>query len=750
MIKYERHNKYKPMRKFSIINMLFKNLYLLYIFLLAFVLRFVGTYPGYFGHPDEPKIYDATMNIFLKLNFQPIAFYYGSLLPIVYALTDFIILPFYIIYFVIFNIGPSILNNDFSILECFSKNDLSFCFGIQSSNFFLYLTRYETAFLSSFSTILIYFLSKKLFNKNIGLLAALFTAINYRHILSSHFTLADAPLTVFILISILLSLRIIKKPSLYYYMWAGFGLGLTFSVKYFVYPVFTLLLCHFLSKWEKTNYLVLIWRYLTDYKLYTALAIAVITFSLINPYLFLDTQNVKEQFELNSMFYGVSHISLDTFFNLQKIPLFSLYYLTNYGLGIPLTFATLIGLFLSAFKYPTSTFILLSVIFPFFYVFLIVSGNTYVRNYSSILPLLTIFPAVLIYEFTKMTVNSKLIACIICIILIYSQLKNSIILSYNFAQTNNYKHLEEWILKSLPDNSNAVKSWGTPFPGRKQVNLTDWDLYSTSYQSLSELSDMKVDWLILSSESGIYINHFLNLSESQWILKKAFFNENVLWKFLEDNYVSLLTRELASYRVKEFIKPFESLDPSFVVIKIPYFDETDLKLVSSLPQGPQINSECFNIKKTNESILQIKALKNNPRGLQPSQIILGKLLVKENKLYKVTGEAMLNSKVQAFRSKFLRIDFLSGKGEVLKTIVSSQLKGIKSWENISALGISPQGSVYAKISFQLDECRKNENDVYLLKNVQIFESNKNQEIDTSIYPYYNQQLSKSFIWLPPL
>src|SRR3990167_8225950 len=96
-----------------------KNLLLFIIFVTGFILRIVGTNPGYLNHPDEPKIADAALNITFHLNFEPVAFYYGSLLPIVYAFLNFIfILPFQFLF---------------------------------SKDFFYYLTRYETALLSSFS-----------------------------------------------------------------------------------------------------------------------------------------------------------------------------------------------------------------------------------------------------------------------------------------------------------------------------------------------------------------------------------------------------------------------------------------------------------------------------------------------------------------------------------------------------------------------------------------------------------------------
>lgn len=738
-----------------------KNLILFIIFLSAFFLRILGTNPGYLNHPDEPKIADAALNITFHLDFKPIAFYYGSLLPIVYALFNFLfILPIYFLIYVPINILSSFPKDHLGILDCFFKSGILYCTQSQSKEFFTYLTRYETAFLSSLSVILIYFLGKRLFNKQVGLIAASFTAINYRHVLSSHFSLADAPLIVFIILSILLSLKISEKQSLKNYLWAGFGLGFVFSIKYFVYTIPVLLLSHILGCWKNSSILQNINRIIFNHKIYISIVLALLTFFVINPYLLLDTQNAKEQFELNAMFYKTRDLSWGNFLSPERIPIFSLYYLFKYGLGELVSVATILGFFLSLIKYPRPTFILSSVIFPFFYFFLVISGTTFIRNYASILPLLTFFPAIFLLETMnriphivwskgKLSHVKPILLVLGVFILGIDTLKHTAITSYTFAQQNNYKLLENWVLEELPDNSNVVKSWGTPFPGRKQVNLTDWDLYSTSYQSLSELNNMKVDWLILSSESGIYINHFLNLSESQWALKNAFLNENIVWNFLEDNYASLLTRELGNYRVKEFIKPFESLDPSFVAIKIPSLQPAQIKEpVANFILKPELSSPCFS---TDQSKLSIRA---NPqkflKGLQVTKLSLGVTPARENTLYKLSAKVINNKidTVSSYRSKFIRLDFYSSS-TLLGTSVSNQIKEQNKWVELTAFGPVPKGTTNIKAVFQIDECSKVE-ETYQLINIVFQQSDALGFFDSNQYPYFNKPLPNNFIWLPPL
>lgn len=710
---------------------------LFFIFLVAFILRIAGTNPGYVNHPDEPKIADAALNITFHFNFEPVAFYYGSLLPIVYALFNFVVvLPLYFLLYVPFNTISSLISQgDLGIVSCFLKSGVSYCLGSESREFLFYLTRYETALLSSFSVVLIYHLGKKLFCKSVGLLAAVFTATNYRHVLSSHFSLADAPLTVFIILSLFLNLRLLQRRSLGNYFLAGLGLGLVFSVKYFVYTIPAFFLCHTLASLQIKGWRNKVFA-LLDRKIIVSLVVAFVVFAAINPYVFLDYQNAKEQFALNAMFYRTSSLSLQNFLRFDKIPFYSLYYLFKFGLGELVSIVTILGFVVSIVKYPKSTLLLSSVVLLFFYSFLVISGATYVRNFSAVLPIVTMFAAVFVKQLVKnMKVGRMTLILLLCLLL-YSQVKNTFVVSLSFSQVSNYKLLENWILDMLPDSSKVEKSWGTPFPGRKQVDLKEWAPYSTSYMSLSELINSETDYLIFSTRSGVYVNDSLNIASRNDIVGQSFFNSRVFWGFLENNYVSLLTRELGSYRVKEFVKLEPALDPSFAVIKIPRFPE-NFKILSGVESAGTIRPVCFDFSKSGKQNV-------TKFGLLTSPVIPGVL-------YKVSADTLIVSGVNSsYRSKFLRADFISARGVLLKTYVSRQTRSIKEWEELLAFGIAPEGASVVSVSLQTDECAKRNDEEYQIKNVLLFQSTGEYALDVETYPYFNTPLSRSFIWLPPL
>src|SRR3989344_5577761 len=76
---------------------------LILVFLLGLGLRLGASFPGYPQiHPDEPIIQTTAQQMALDLNFKPLGYYYGSLLPLLYAFTYWV---FYIpLGFVIFSL----------------------------------------------------------------------------------------------------------------------------------------------------------------------------------------------------------------------------------------------------------------------------------------------------------------------------------------------------------------------------------------------------------------------------------------------------------------------------------------------------------------------------------------------------------------------------------------------------------------------------------------------------------------------
>jgi len=712
---------------------------LILIFLLALVLRVLAAKPGYpLTHPDESTVGDSALRILLQGNFKPAAYYYGALLGILYAAIDYVILLpiFSIVYVPIDFIG--IFSGKSGIFDCLTlpQNIRFTCLLAKTENFYNYFGRYDTAILGAITVILIYFLGKKLFNKNTGLLAAFLTAVNYRLVLSSSFSLADAPAALFAILSVILSYRLIKDRSIKNYILVGFGLALALSVKYFFYVIPPFIICHAMGSWNtgSKTFLKKLFLVLFSPKLAITILTTIATFIIINPFLvFFDRERAIHEFTFTRTYYGIPQI---TFFSISnqilhnKIYLYPIYYYLKYGFGYILSSLIVAGFVYSLIRYFKKTIIISSLIIPFCYFFLILTRSSAVRNYSAIIPFLLLFPAIIVNDTVNKLIPKKLSTIVLTILTLtigFSSMKNSYLSSYYFSKPRNQDVLMEWLDTHLPDKVLVVNTLATKLPSSKPLSNLYWRPIASNYLSMYDLKKNNVDWVIISSDSTNYINESIWRSDSFWV-KQAIKDDTKLFHFLKDNYFNLLIKEFGYYRAEQFKKPYwQALDPAYFVTKIPKF-----------------------WKPIFENLIGEYNFNNSQHLICSEKISSPQFDVKPNKWYTLTGKVYKTniSSEAEYKNGFYRMDVFSKENELLKTYVTQQMKQIAGTQELVAAGFTPIESSYIVISFQTDGCNYPEK--YFPNEIKLFESNNIIEIDPKEYPYFNIDLTKTFIWMPPL
>lgn len=733
------------------------------IFLIAIALRLWGVYPGYpLLHPDEPTIYSSVKEIVMFGNFKPVLYSYGMFLSELYAFSIVIFfIPVTFLKELLFNLKIVYEQGFFGFLDYFNYSQLS-----TGSNF-MYWSRYLTAILGSLTVIIAYILGKKLFSKSVGLLAAFLLAINYRHLISSVFSLPDAPVSFFALLSVLLSFNLIKSKSRKVYVWAGLGLALALSVKYYVYVIPTFFLCHLLSVFydKKKSFIKKILSAVVSKNLFIALITCLASFSIINYLIFFDFHNFYQEYVYDSARFRVNSPLSSLFHYDYHKSLTGLYYLVRYGIGEFLSFAIIIGFFYALLRKTTSTIILLFVIAPVIVVFLMISAPSSARYYTSIIPFLLFFPAFLIMDILK-AIRAKpvkiFLLAVIIFILAFPSIKNSFLTSLYFSQPQNQTLAVKWLEENLPKDSTVAVSAAFLPSGKNSKEIDINPTGPTTLMSMSELKKAKVGWVLISS----YFT--ANVNSQYWItnnlVQDTFFNDKLFWEIINDTYISLNLNEVGAYRIKEFVKPFwQSPERAFFVAKIP--DSWQIK------KDELIFSHSFNSLREQNFFRKILNLDKKPQAAFfssevgygdlssmsldtidcniKSKLISDKFQMSGNKWYSAIGMVKRESNpVYALhKDGFLRLDFYSKENDKLKTYVSQLTKSSEDWQELALGGLAPIDVKYGTITFQLDKCIPGEK--YFIDNLELYSSN-DSPVDIASYPYYDKPIPKNFLWLPEL
>lgn len=156
------------------------------------------------------------------------------------------------------------------------------------------LAQVISAFTGTAIVYVTYRAGRTLFGFRVGWLAALFMAVNFIHIYWSHVGMNDIPMNLFLVLTFWFSCLILKKGQFRYYLAAGISAGLTVATKVNGLPVvLVILIAHFgrLAKFRPAFLLE------GSKKLLAALAILVIVYFALCPYLVTNPQKVYKIFQ---------------------------------------------------------------------------------------------------------------------------------------------------------------------------------------------------------------------------------------------------------------------------------------------------------------------------------------------------------------------------------------------------------------------------------------------------------------------
>lgn len=650
--------------------MIGKDKILIIILTLAFLLRFIGLMPN-IDHPDEGyvqiKSWNLVKNVITKGDFNPHTFKYGSLFFYYQALTAFPIL--YTNYF--------LSNLNVLLSSSFTSKALDFSLFHEEavrkfSNVLTWAGRAEVALLGFLSILLLYLIGKKLFNREVGLLAAFFLAISPLHVRDSHYITTDIPLIFFILLAFYFLILVWQDKKLKWFILSGLFLGLGSTVRYFpiAYLAYPIVL---IFSFEKRRPWLL--------KVFLSAVFIIIGIFLGVPFLFLDPHGpALFSGDMEKYVLPWYSTSLTNFiFTLGKEPVqltallpqyFRPFYSAQFfffGLGPLLSLISIFGIiavFLVSKKkllliliIPLLTFIYISSYIP----------SSYERLVIPIIPFMAIFAAFFVHllfeKSRKLHVKIKpFFIGGIFLVLVLQPFVISLSAVASCSRKTVQKESSEWIDQNIKDQAKIGYVTLISFPSTR--NFAEYKPLEPDREiSLEEARSLNLDHAFLNGNRLDYVSYpfFVNF----------FFPGNELY---ENSYYHLVLKEYMSRAklLKKLDKPFMCDSHRIFYFKLPEKLEQQKNLIkdnnfewSIQPFGKNDS----NLKSTEATLI----FEQKNVNFTPPRLYSNKILINEEEIY--TFSARIKSTDSA--RVFLRMDFYTPKEQSLNTGAQKTVGEIK-------------------------------------------------------------------------
>lgn len=551
----------------------FQNKILLFILLFAAVLRFSGirySYPPY--HADEGMSYSQGISIIkektLDAHGYSLAYAYPSLVPIVNAL-------FFKYIFIPIKWTSYWVNNLDKVIDGYIKIPLSEIdydrtfqleiLGARDINA-LKWGRMIAAFFGVGVVFLSYLLSKEIFNKKTGLIVASLVAMNYRQVLNSHINLPDIYNAFFLILSIIFSYRIIKKPNIRSYLYAGIFAGLSFSVKFHIYSFISLIFSHFFSI-KQSSFKDFVKCFLGNKKFYASLLLAAVIIMVINPYQII---NIEKTIELLNGVAGKYRVGRNRF------DFYPYSYLYHIGIGRLAFILSGIGVLLAIVKKTKPAIILLSAVVSFFFVVTYYTGGGfYTRNFVTIIPLVLIFAGYLLASI--LNIKNKTIGLIIFLIAMLfiakESLSNSIVVAKEYRSIWNIEIISNWISNNIPEGNKVAAHPSVLIPV-KDVEVIPYNFDDGPF-SLEEFKELGADFIVTNLD-WVTVN-FYGWMAQDTAKSLEYWDKPI--DLLEKDFSAMAIREISDFAIYWVLNPWQAPDSSFVVAKVPKYKVNQKELV---------------------------------------------------------------------------------------------------------------------------------------------------------------------------
>jgi len=736
---------------------IFENNWILLLILLAgFLVRLVGCNPGLQQglYPDEVMSYGSATEMIINGDLNPRRYDYPAGVALLHMVVfRMVFLPLAL--FKLFFPHPRVFLTALKLGPKFLEEFRQLIFGWREIEA-LYWSRYFTALLGTGTVFLTYLLARRLFGKTTALLAAFFLAFNYRHVLSSHFALPDVPNSLFSVLALYAAVLLLEKNTRGRYLFASLSVAFALSIKYQIFAFLPFLVVHLVWVVCKKSF-----KELFNPNFILAAFLIPIVFIILNPYLIIHLREALPIIKYVAGRYGMG---------VKRFNFYPLFYLYHWGLGRLPSLAIVLGLLLSLVLKPLASFLLLTFIAPFFFVFIYYCyGGGYVRNFVTVIPFLTIFAGFCLESFfnvlrrlLKIPHDFLLIFLVLIVFWInFIPIKNSLMLSYFYSKPWNSVVFKEWLMKNLPADI-KLRIYPLYLPAQDQiaqkVKIVNWE--RKFQNSLVEFREAGDDFVAMNvTFNWNYMYWWFNLPPRQMIKYQG-----VPQEILANSFEGLMIKELLPYTVAEVYKPWQAAEENnYLLFKIPQ---------QSRNLGGQIASFTFDKE---EEIWEVKgnfghqilgfswnSVEGYPKkgsleiqggrgDFQTTRFSSPPIPIESGKYYTVVGW-IKNSKElqQEDQDGFLRLDFYRSLEEAksekvrMKVALSSRVWGKSNWVKKEVGTDAPPEAKFLTVSFQRSEPALDFSSY--LDEVIVYESDKIPEEKFKELPYIKSTIPEDLLY----
>jgi hypothetical protein len=345
------------------------------------------------------------------------------------------------------------------------------------------LGRLFVAVLGVASIVLIYLLGKRLYSRNVGLVAALFLAVNALHVRNSHFNTVDVPVTILALTFLLLCSGLMKTPRRRYYIGCATLLSLTVATKFSMgLLVLPFLVAHSLH--VTRDHLV---RTFFSRNFWIAVVTGLVVFTLACPLFVLDFDESLGGVLGTKKFESVGKIGsgggLFSYWTGQQAEGFGVFFPNSIPatFGVLLTALCVLGLLVQFYRHRREDLLILSFLIPSYLLFESMSIKA-MRHILPLVPLLMISASLLLIEMNRWlrSRNARVIPYLFGFIVAVQGIYLSAGYHTALAATDPRAQAYDWVRQHVnPGSTLAVENF-PPTPLEEQAYRAD-----TTYQIIS-------------------------------------------------------------------------------------------------------------------------------------------------------------------------------------------------------------------------------------------------------------------------